>query len=329
VESCRNPNDLPGKDQGKNSSVMNFSGKPVPWQLNPSLEWYEYVSRTPHNEPRETLMPDSLSALHTIDTLTRRSVLRYPGGKSRALKTLLTYFPADIGSLCSPFLGGGSVELACAARGIRVSAYDIFTPLAEFWQIVQIQPEALAGEVRKYFPLSKEQFYALQSEQEEFSTALERAAAFYVLNRASYSGSTLSGGMSPGHPRFTESSIRRLAQFHNPNLTVKRMDFQKSIPLHQHDFLYLDPPYLIESNLYGKNGDAHRDFDHEALFKLLEQRHKWVLSYNNCDAIGRMYKNYAILQPQWKYGMSNNKNSREVLILSHDVAEYFGYPPGS
>jgi hypothetical protein len=34
-----------------------------------------------------------------------------------------------------------------------------------------------------------------------------------------------------------------------------------------------------------------------------------------------MYKDYAIEYPIWKYGMSNDKSSREILILSPDIAD--------
>ncbi len=58
-----------------------------------------------------------------------KTPLRYPGGKSRAVKHILPLIPEDCEELCSPFLGGGSVELAVAGRGTPVHAYDVFEPL--------------------------------------------------------------------------------------------------------------------------------------------------------------------------------------------------------
>ena len=83
--------------------------------------------------------------------------------------------------------------------------------------------------------------------------------------------------------------------------------------------LYLDPPYLIQSKLYGKKGDLHKNFDHVGLAKILKKRNNWILSYNNSKEIHELYSDYIILYPDWKYGMSRNKSSREVLILSHDI----------
>ena len=40
------------------------------------------------------------------------SLLRYPGGKTRAVKQIQQYIPKGIDKLCSPFFGGGSLEIA-------------------------------------------------------------------------------------------------------------------------------------------------------------------------------------------------------------------------
>jgi DNA adenine methylase len=254
-----------------------------------------------------------------------RSPLRYPGGKSRAVKIISKYIPKGTKEMCSPFFGGGSFEISCAQNGIRVYGYDSFQPLVDFWQILLNDPDKLADSVERYRPLRKERFYELQKVQLESKNKLERATLFFVLNRSSFSGSTLSGGMATGgndnNPRFTKSSIERLRRFRLKSLSVELADFKKSILSHKNTLLYLDPPYLIRSKLYGRKGDLHRGFDHEGLAKILKNRDKWILSYNNSKEIHDLYSDYAILHPDWKYGMSNNKTSREVLILSHDIKE--------
>lgn len=254
-----------------------------------------------------------------------KSPLRYPGGKSRAVSIISKYIPKDTTQLCSPFFGGGSLELACAQNGIRVHGYDSFGPLVDFWQFLLTNPKKLAANVEKFRPLKKEKFYELQKIQLESKNKLERAAIFFVLNRTSFSGSTLSGGMASGgphnNPRFTKSSIDKLRKFKIKNLTIQQADFKKSIPRHKNALLYLDPPYLIQSKLYGKKGDLHKNFDHAGLARILKKRNSWILSYNNSKEIHELYSDYIILYPDWKYGMSRNKSSREVLILSHDIAK--------
>lgn len=41
-----------------------------------------------------------------------KSPLRYPGGKSRALKQILPHVPLNISEFREPFVGGGSVFFA-------------------------------------------------------------------------------------------------------------------------------------------------------------------------------------------------------------------------
>ncbi len=270
--------------------------------------------------PTENIDPGT--AIHDF---TAKSPLRYPGGKTRAVEIIFQYFPKRLETLISPFLGGGSLELYLAARGTKVIGFDVFQPLVEFWQCLTEQPNKLADEVEKHYPLSKEKFYELQDRlpqksQTTFPTKLERAAIYYVLNRSSFSGATLSGGMSPDHPRFTPSSIERIRHFYNPNLKVCQADFKESLTAYPNAFAYVDPPYLIKSNLYGKKGNAHKDFDHAGLAELLKYRKSWLLSYNDCPEIRDLYQGFSIITPNWKYGMSSDKSSKEVLIFSDDTA---------
>ena len=63
----------------------------------------------------------------------------------------------------------------------------------------------------------------------------------------------------------------------------------------------------------------HKDFEHEELHEILKRRDNWILSYNDCDKVREMYKDHNIVNLKWKYGMSNDKSSKEVLILSDDI----------
>jgi DNA adenine methylase len=247
-----------------------------------------------------------------------RSPLRYPGGKNRAIKAIYPCIPENETKLCSPFLGGASIELACTPK-MQVYGYDVFSPLVDFWQALMDDSDKLADKVEKYYPLSRTKFYNLQKRYINLESKLERAAAFYVLNRCSYSGTTLSGGMSPGHPRFTESSIERLRNFKASNFNVDCLDFREAIPKHNDAFLYLDPPYINGHALYGIKGDTHKGFDHQALADILNDRDKWILSYNDCNTIRDLYSDYTILSVDWIYGMSKDKQSNEILVLSKDL----------
>lgn len=245
-----------------------------------------------------------------------KSPLRYPGGKTRAVSTIRQHIPADVKEICSPFFGGGSVELSCAVDGVRVHGSDAFEPVVAFWQEALREPELLAKQVRRYYPLSRTKFYALQKSYPNLEASIDKAAVFYVLNRSSFSGTTLSGGMSPGHPRFTESSIQRLHNFGVDGVTMAQLDFSDALEEHKGKFLYLDPPYANGGKLYGKRGDMHDGFDHQLLADLLKQRDGWVLSYNDCKEVREWYDGWKFIRPEWTYGMNGDKISNEVLIIA-------------
>jgi DNA adenine methylase len=249
----------------------------------------------------------------------QKSLLRYPGGKSRAVSYIIPLIPKDTKEVVAPFFGGGSIELALASKGIKVFGYDVFSQLVCFWNEVIKNPTRLKKNVATYYPLSKDDFYKLQKRLPKETDTAQIAAIFYVLNRSSFSGSTLSGGMSPGHPRFTQTSIDRISSFKIKNLKIACLDFKESIAKHPDALLYLDPPYLIKGTLYGIKGNTHKDFDHQGLSEILKNRDNWILSYNDCPEIRELYKGYKILTPSWKYGMSTDKDSKEVIILSHDI----------
>lgn len=247
-----------------------------------------------------------------------KSPLRYPGGKNRAIKSIISLIPENETNLCSPFLGGASIELACTTR-MTVYGSDIFEPLTDFWNSLLNNKEKLIEIVKTYFPLEKKDFYTLQKKLIHIKDPIERGAAFYVLNRSSFSGTTMSGGMSPGHPRFTPSSIDRLKNFNAENFYVENLDYKEAINKNKEAFLYLDPPYLNGQALYGIKGNTHKDFDHGELATILQNKERWIMSYNDCEEIRTLYCNFTIISLEWVYGMSKNKNSNEILILSKDL----------
>ena len=237
------------------------------------------------------------------------------GGKSRALGYILPRIPYNC-AVCASFIGGGAVELSLARRGQRVYAYDSLRPLVNFWRYAIADAPALADEATRHYPLSRDTFRQAQKTILGVDDDWEQAVWYYLINRASFSGLTLSGGMKSGSG-LTLTGIDHLRHFNAVGLTVAQADFTESIPAHLDAFLYCDPPYKLNcANLYGKHGDAHRNFDHEELARLLLARSDWLLSYNDCPAIRELYAGCKIISVSWKYGGIRAKRaSNEVLIF--------------
>jgi len=253
-----------------------------------------------------------------------KSLLRYPGGKTRALKHIVPYFPENMTEMISPFFGGGSIEIHYASQGVRVYGYDLFGQLVTFWNAVLEDRERVAKLLDFMQPIfTKERFLKTQEKlrnPQDFEDEFILAAFFYAINRSSFSGATLSGGYSKqaAEKRFTESSVQRLRDFICPSLTVEQADFADSLRRHDDEtFVYADPPYLLEkSTLYGERGSTHKDFDHQRFAEEIKKKNNWVISYNPHPEILELYKDYEIVYPNWTYGMSADKKSKEILILN-------------
>jgi DNA adenine methylase len=261
----------------------------------------------------------------------KSSPLRYPGGKSRAVKHLSRLIPPNVTEMVAPFAGGLSLELYCVSiLDITVYTYDVFDPLVSFWKCLLTNKEHLIKEIKVYpLPITKELFYKIRKHFMGFPNECQRAAAYFILNRCSFSGSTLSGGFTSyrmketnRNPRFAENTIEALEHFElgNGKLYVERLDFTESLEKHSDLFAYVDPPYLISNKLYGKRGDAH-DIDHTSLFTALRNRDApWLLSYNDCEEIRELYRDFIILDSiQWAYGMSADKKSQELVIMNSSL----------
>lgn len=265
---------------------------------------------------------------------TTKTVLRYAGGKSRAIK-IITPFVKDYDTIVSPFLGGGSLEVHWANMGKKVIATDIFGMLVNFWNELLNNPDALADELEKIKPT--EEVYRTIKEilvcNPETQSMLRhwptdfykrdpvilpktKLAAYYYFNHNTSYGPGFLGWASKIYmnQKKWDKTIEKVRSFSCPNLFVHKNSFEKLIAKYPKEFLYLDPPYYTEKDednkmlggIYPmKNIPVHHDsFDHELLRDtLINHKGDFVLSYNNCETIREYYKDFDFYFPKWHYSM--------------------------
>ena len=99
-------------------------------------------------------------------------------------------------TIISPFFGGGSFEFYLQNKyGFKLIVNDIFIPLYNFWKQVKINKTILCDELRKIKSVSKEQFIAYRTTIMNLNDdILQQSIQYFIINRCSFSGSTLSGG---------------------------------------------------------------------------------------------------------------------------------------
>ena len=262
-----------------------------------------------------------------------KSPLRYPGGKSRSVDLISTIIP-EFDEFREPFLGGGSIFIYAKQRFPNKKFWinDLYFELYKFWEMTQKDVDALIDKVyewRNQFPVGKELHKFLNENLATFND-LERGAAFFIYNRITFSGTSLSGGFSEGAftGRFTESSIQRLNQFAKVinGSTITNLDYEDLVKKEgENVFIFLDPPYYsaTKSALYGKNGNMHKSFDHVKFADTMKNcTHKWLITYDDSEYIRDLFSFANIMPWELMYGMRNvtegsDQKGKELFISNY------------
>lgn len=268
-----------------------------------------------------------------------RSPLRYPGGKSRALKSIIPNIYPSYKEFREPFVGGGSVFLAAKQRinpkaiyKINDLNYDVYC----FWNELKENGKLLINAIKKIkakFTNGRKLFETLTISFTE-KPDLDRAIRFFILNRITFSGTTDSGGYSKQafEKRFTETSIQRLEPLPKilEHVIIEFGDYEKLLNEPGEDvFIFLDPPYYssTKSKLYGKKGDLHTTFNHEIFSQKMKKcKHKWLITYDDCPEIQDLYSFSNTYFYKWniKYGMTNaggnlSTKGKELMISNYPL----------
>jgi len=262
-----------------------------------------------------------------------KSPLRYPGGKSRSVDLISTIIP-EFDEFREPFLGGGSIFIYAKQRFPNKKFWinDLYFELYKFWEMTQKDVDAVIDKIyewRNQFPVGKELHKFLNENLTTFND-LERGAAFFIYNRITFSGTSLSGGYSEGAftGRFTESSIQRLNQFAKVinGSTITNLDYEELIKKDgENVFIFLDPPYYsaTKSALYGKNGNMHKSFDHIKFADNMKKcKHKWLITYDDSEYIRELFSFANIIPWELMYGMRNvtvgaDQKGKELFISNY------------
>jgi DNA adenine methylase len=268
-----------------------------------------------------------------------KTPIRYAGGKSRAIKIISPYLDNEK-KIISPFMGGGSLEVNWASKGIEVIGYDLFDALVNFWDMLLNNKDELVKVLKTITPTLEEynrikeilmRWENTQEMLKEWKTdhykrdeviSLDNitAAAYYYFNHNTSYGPGYLGWGSSVYMKEDKwnNMIKNIDKFNAPTLSVKQGSFENVLPNHMEDTLYLDPPYYLEKDgdnkmfagVYPmKNIPIHHDgFNHELLRDLLlKHKGKFVLSYNNCETIREYYKDFEQVFPTWNYSMGNGE----------------------
>ena len=273
-----------------------------------------------------------------------KTPLRYPGGKSRAIKKMAPYFPplGDYAEYREPFLGGGSVALYVAQQYPHISIWvnDLYEPLYTFWKQLQISGKKLTDELiqlKSRHP-DRESARGLFLESKQYldlplasSEPFHRACSFYVVNKCSFSGLTESSSFSAqaSDQNFSMRGIEKLPDYSRliQRWHITNLSYEKLMSDDQAVFLYLDPPYSIKDNLYGKKGTMHSTFSHETFHRTCSRMSSdQMISYNSDNLIKERFKGWNAQEYAHTYTMrsvgdymKDQQERKELLLLNYEI----------
>ena len=284
-----------------------------------------------------------------------KTPLRYPGGKSRACTKMDQYFP-DLDSYVEfrePFLGGGSVAIHVSKKypHLKITVNDLYEPLINFWIQLQTFGDELTDKLIDYktnhpnppkelqkvegteFPAKELFLNSKEAINKSSVDSIERAAAFYIVNKCSFSGLTESSSFSKqaSVSNFSMRGIEKLRGYSEiiSHWHINQYSYEYCFRENIHDnlFMYLDPPYDIKDNLYGKSGSMHKGFDHDKFAEECSQSsvHQ-LISYNSDQLVKDRFTGL-----QWKAAefdltytmrsvgeyMRDQKTRKELLLMNY------------
>ena len=271
-----------------------------------------------------------------------KTPLRYPGGKSRACTKLDTYIPdlREYTEYREPFLGGGSVAIHITKKypHLQVWVNDLYEPLVNFWKTLQDDGYALykrLQELKSRFPdegSAKGLFLeAKELVNDDSVSPLYRACSFYVINKCSFSGLTESSSFSrqASNANFSLRGIEKLQGYTQiiKDWKITNLSYEQLLTDDKECFTYLDPPYDIRSNLYGRKGSMHNGFSHDGFAADCDRFiGPQLISYNSSQLVKDRFQGYEVGEFDLTYTMRSvgeymreQKERKELLLFNYGI----------
>ena len=168
-------------------------------------------------------------------------------------------------------------------------------------------------------------------------SSFDRAVAFYIVNKCSFSGLTESSSFSSqaSNSNFSLRGIEKLPGYQeiisNWNINGYSYEYLMTHDMHDGIFMYLDPPYDIKDNLYGKKGSMHKGFDHDKFAADCDKHDiPMLISYNSDQLVKDRFKDW---HNRWNVAefdltytmrsvgeyMREQKTRKELLLFNYGI----------
>lgn len=261
--------------------------------------------------------PSSSFANATPRTTHLRAPFGWIGGKALLAKEIIPLMPSHT-RYVEVFGGALSVFYQKEPSKIEV-VNDINSDLINLHRIIRNRPESLSAEMNSLFR-SREIFDDIKNGKLKPKNHIQKAAFYFYLLTTSFGskGDNFAMGKSRSGKNiyrdfFTHSKRLKRALIENMSYErlIKEYDSKETL-------FYADPPYVGTENYY-KMVRGFGMNEHENLAKILKQiQGKFMLSYNDCEVIRDLYKDFKFKELKVNYSLNAKYRSvkNELLIMN-------------
>lgn len=260
--------------------------------------------------------------------------VKWAGGKTQLLDTLLRFVPDGYRTYYEPFIGGGA--LFFALRPARAVIGDVNDELINCYEIIRSNPNGLMQQLDRH-QYQRDYFNRLRAIQPVGLTPLERAARFIYLNKSCFNGLyrvnkrgefNVPFGSYKTTPRYYDEENVRAAGALLMNTRIVSGRFDETLEnASEGDFIYLDPPYQPVSGTSFTSYTADRFLEHDQLWlkaqvdALTEKGCRVMLSNSDTAFTRWLYADYQMTVVRAVRAINSDGNGRaavnEIIIRNY------------
>jgi len=245
------------------------------------------------------------------------SFICWIGGKKLLRKDIIKNFPSDVDRYIEVFGGAGWVLFGKEPHKLEI-INDIDGELINLYRCIKYHPEALQKEL-DYMLVSREIFFDYRDKNLKGMTDIQRAARYFYIIKASFSGDKDSFGTNRKNLINAVEYLSKVTE-RLKNVVIENKDFADLIKVYDRPnaLFYRDPPYFGTEKYYNTGFDIEQ---HKQLKDILSNiKGKFVLSYNDCDFVRELYKDFEIVEVERNHNLAAKQGGaryKELIIKNY------------
>ena len=282
------------------------------------------------NSPILVNLTDAIAPAQKIKC---KPILKWAGGKTQMLDSILPRFPNSYGKYIEPFFGGGAIFFALQPKNAVIA--DSNPELINLYRTVAHNVEAVISEL-KSFTNTEEMFYEVRSQDWKSLSSIEAAARTIYLNKTCFNGLyrvNKKGQFNVPfgkykNPKIVDEDNLRAASIVLSQATIICSDYSEVLEnfASPNDLIFLDPPYIPISESSDFKRYTKEQFyleDHERLAQLYTSlNHKGChvfLTNSNHPTVQNLYSafQYDVIQTKRHISCDSKTRKGEDVIISN------------